>query len=36
MRRLIVVQVARLQALALRIEKAIAAVIAASPDLAAQ
>jgi len=36
MRRLIVTQVARLKALALRIEKAIATVIAASPDLAAR
>jgi transposase len=36
MRRLIVAQVARLKALALRIEKAIALVIAASPDLAAR
>ncbi len=36
MRRLIVAQIARLKALALRIEKAIAAVIAASPDLAAR
>jgi len=36
MRRLIVAQVARLKALALRIEKAIAVVIAASPDLAAR
>jgi len=36
MRRLIVAQVARLKAVALRIEKAIAAVVAASPDLAAR
>lgn len=36
MRPLIVTQVARLKALALRIEKAIAAVIATSPDLAAR
>lgn len=36
MRRLVVAQVARLKALVLRIEKAIASVIAASPDLAAR
>ncbi len=36
MRRLIVAQVARLKAVGLRIEKAIAAVVAASPDLAAR
>lgn len=36
MRRLIVAQVARLKAVVLRIEKAIAAVVAASPDLAAR
>lgn len=36
MRRIIVAQVARLKALILRLEKAIAAVIAASPDLAAR
>lgn len=36
MRRLIVAQIARLKALALRIEKAIALVIAASPDLEAR
>ena len=35
-RRIIVAQVARLKAVVLRIEKAIAAVIAASPDLAAR
>lgn len=36
MRRLIVAQIARLKAVVLRIEKAIAAVIAAAPDLAAR
>lgn len=36
MRRLVAAQVARLKALILRLEKAIAAVIAASPDLAAR
>lgn len=36
MRRLVVAQIARLKALVLRIEKAIATVIAASPDLAAR